>query len=341
MMIHNVVKIAGVILAAAISSAAAAGPKLESYPTVGAIEQVDPALKQILAPSAKIEKLADGFQWPEGPVWVKNGSYLLFSDVPTDTIYKWKAGFGMTVFVKSNDFAQALHLTARPAPNGLTIDPAGRLVVCLEGDRQIARQDKGGGFTTVADYFKSCRFNSPNDLVYSEKGALYFTDPSFGLAKKDADPRKELEQNGVYRLSRDGKVTLLTKEVTMPNGIALSPADKILYVADSKPEHPSIWAFDVAQDGTLLNSRVFFDATELAKKTPGSVDGLKVDKLGNVFCAGPGGVLVISPRGKHLGTIVTGQPTANLAWGDDGSTLYITANQYLLRVKTLTKGAGF
>jgi gluconolactonase len=342
MMMNNVVKIVGGLLAATIASAAAAGQKAkETYSTVGSIEVLDAQFKQIISPAAKIEKLADGFKWVEGPAWVKNGGYLLFSDVPNDTVFKWKEGLGVTVYLKSEDFAKGLHLTGRPAPNGLVIDHAGRLVICLEGDRQIARQEKSGEFTTLADYYTSRRFNSPNDAVYHENGSLYFTDPPFGLEKRGEDPRKELLDNGVYRLSKKGEIQLVTRELSLPNGLAFSPDYKVLYVADSDAARPSIVAFDVKPDGGLANSRIFFDATELAKKTPGSLDGLKVDKKGNVFCVGPGGVLVISSKGKHLGTIVTGQSNSNCAWGDDGSVLYIGGNPLLVRVKTLTQGVGF
>ena len=342
MMIKNVARIMGVLMAATISGAAAAGqPAPDKYPTVGSIVVLDPQLKQILSPAARIEQLAEGMQWGEGPVWIRQGGYLLFSDVPRDTVYKWKEGAGLTVHLKPEDFTKALHNAGRSGPNGLLLDSQRRLVVCLEGDRQLARLEADGSFTSIAGYYKDRRLNSPNDAVYRRNGDLYFTDPPYGLEKKNEDPRKELVQNGVYRVTRGGEIQLLVKDLTFPNGIAFSPDEKTLYVAVSDPARPVIMAYEVKTDGTVANDREFFNATELAKSGPGLPDGLKVDNKGNVFATGPGGVLVLSPKGKHLGTLVTGQATANCAWGDDGSVLYLTSGKTLSRVKTLSRGAGF
>jgi gluconolactonase len=230
--------------------------------------------------------------------------------------------------------------------NGLTLDREGRLVLCQHGDRRIARMDAPvsgprPAFTTLADRFEGKRFNSPNDLVFHSNGDLYFTDPAYGMEKQWDDPRREIPYAGVFRRSAAGDVTLLTQEMTRPNGLAFSPDEKRLYVAQSDPTS-AIWrVFDVKADGTLENSRVLFDATSMTKTLKGLPDGLKVDVDGNLWATGPGGVLIISPEGKHLGTIMTGQATANCAFGDDGRTLYITADMYLMRVRLKTKGAGF
>jgi gluconolactonase len=342
MMIQDMAKIMAMLMAAAISAEAASSQNApDKYPAVGSIVVLDPQLKQLLAPGARIEKLADGLQWGEGPVWIHNGGYLVFSDVPRDTVYKWKEGLGLTVHLKPEDFTRALHNSGRSGPNGLLLDSSRRLVICLEGDRQVARLEPDGSFTSLAEYFKNRRFNSPNDAVYRRNGDLYFTDPPYGLEKKNEDPRKELVDNGVYRVTRDGETQLLIKDLTFPNGIAFSPDEKTLYVAVSDPAHPMIMAYEVKSDGTVANGREFFNATDLVKSGPGLPDGLKVDRLGNVFSTGPGGVLVLSPKGKHLGTLAIGEPTANCAWGDDGSVLYITSSKALLRVKTLTRGDGF
>lgn len=222
----------------------------------------------------------------------------------------------------------------------MTFDKEGRLVLCEHGERRVARLEKDGHTqTALADRFEGKRFNSPNDLCFDSKGDLIFTDPPYGLEGKLKDAKKELPFQGVYRRSADGKLTLLTREITYPNGLMLSPDEKVLYVAESNPDKPVIWAFDMKPDGSVANQRVFFDASAMAaKKLKGLPDGMKVDVQGNLWATGPGGVLIISPAGKHLGTILTGEATANCAWGDDGSVLYITADMYLCRVKTMTKG---
>jgi len=227
-----------------------------------------------------------------------------------------------------------------PGSNGLNVDAEGRLILCQHGDRRVARlADDGKSFVTLADRYEGKRFNSPNDSAYTSKGDLYFTDPPYGLLGKNDDPAKEIPFNGVYRLAKDGKVTLLTKEMTYPNGIAFSPDEKTLYVANSDPDKAIWMAFPVQDDGTLGKGRVFFDATSMAKAgRKGLPDGMKVDRAGNIFATGPGGVLVFDPDGTHLGTFDTNEATANCGWGDDGSSLYITADMYLGRVKLTTKG---
>jgi gluconolactonase len=310
--------------------------------TLGAIERLDPRLDAIIPPGALIEKLAEGFDWSEGPVWIKEGAYLLFSDVPSNTVYKWKAGKGVSEFLHPSGYTGATPRGGEPGSNGLTVDSQGRLVLCEHGDRRVARLEKDGHKTTLADRYDGKRLNSPNDLVYHSNGDLYFTDPPYGLEKNVDDPKKELAFQGVYRVKPSGEITLLTSELSRPNGIAFSPDEKTLYVAVSDPKRAVWMAYDVKSDGTLANGRVFFDATALVgPEHKGLPDGMKVDQNGNVFATGPGGVFVFSPDGKHLGTINTGEATANCGWGEDGSVLYITADMYICRIKTLTKGKGF
>jgi gluconolactonase len=310
--------------------------------SLGTIERFDPRFDKIVPPGSKMEIIGEGFDWSEGPVWDKPGKFLLFSDVPMNTVYRWKAGMAKPeVFLKPSGYTGTTPRGGEPGSNGLVRDPEGRLVLCQHGDRRIARLEAGGKFQTIVDNYEGKKFNSPNDAVYASDGSLYFTDPPYGLLGKNADPKKEIPFNGVYRLSAKGELTLLTKEMTYPNGIALSPDEKTLYVANSDPEKAIWMAFPRKADGTIGEGRVFFDATRGVKTLKGLPDGMKVDKDGNLFATGPGGVLVFAPDGTHLGTLNTGEATANVGWGDDGSTLYITADMYLAKLKTSTKGLGF
>lgn len=308
--------------------------------TLGTIERLDPALDELLPRRAAIEKLAQGFDWSEGPVWMPAG-YLLFSDVPMNTIFKWDPHTGISIFIRPSGYTGDTPRDGEPGSNGLTRDKQGRLIACQHGDRRVARWEYGR-FVSLADRFEGKRFNSPNDVTVKSNGDIYFTDPPYGLVKNVNDPAKEIPYQGVYRVSpNDGKVTLLTSELTRPNGIAFSPDEKTLYVASSDPEKAIWMAYPVKGDGTLDHGRVLFDTTSMVKSKKGLPDGLKVDKRGNLWATAPGGVLIISPEGKHLGTLATGEATGNCAWGDDGSTLYITADMYLCRVKTKVKGAGW
>jgi len=306
--------------------------------TIGSVERLDPALDALIPADAQIEVLAEGFDWAEGPVWVADGGYVLFTDIPPNAIIRWKEGEGHRVWLTPSG--------GEAGANGLLLDAQGRLVLCQHGNRQMARLDAPfdnptPNFIPLADRWDGKRFNSPNDAAYHSNGDLYFTDPPYGLAQGMDDPAKEIDFQGVYRVSTDGTVTLLTDELSRPNGIAFSPDEKTLYVANSDPERAIWMAYDVQDDGTLANGRVFFDATHWVETKTGLPDGLKVDQNGNVFATGPGGVLVFSPDGTHLGTINTTEATANCAFGNDGSTLYMTADRYLLRIKLSTKGNGF
>lgn len=311
--------------------------------TVGHLERLDPAFDALVPPTARVEMLARGFAWSEGPAWRKSGGYLLFSDAPHNTMWRWKEGEGLSVFLRPAGYTGTNPPGRELGSNGITIDASGAVVYADHGNRLVARLvDSNYTKVTLADRYQGKRFNSPNDLVFRSNGDLYFTDPPYGLAGQDSDPAKELPFNGVYRVTPSGEVTLLTRDLTRPNGIAFSPDERTLYVANSDAERAVWMAYDVNADGSIANGRVLFDATPLVKQgKPGLPDGMKVDRLGNLFAGGPGGILVITPQGKHLGTIVTGQPTANCAWGDDGSTLYMTANDQLLRIKLATTGAKF
>ena len=316
------------------------------FPKPPGIERLDPALDRLIAPGATIEVLAGGYTWSEGPLWIKDGGYLVFSDIPPNEIHRWKEGEGARLFLKPSGYTGTAPRGGEVGSNGLTLDREGRLVLAQHGDRRIARLDAPlakpvAKYTTLADRYGGARFNSPNDLVFHSSGDLYFTDPAYGMEKQWDDPRREMDYAGVFRRARDGTVTLLTREMTRPNGLAFSPDERRLYVAQSDP-NAAIWrVYDVKPDGTIGNGRVLFDATSIQKGRKGLPDGLKIDTDGNLFATGPGGVLVLTPEGKHLGTINTGQATSNCAFGDDGRTLYMTADDYLMRVKLRAKGMGF
>ena len=311
--------------------------------TLGKIHRFDPALDELIAPNTKIEVLASGFTWSEGPVWIGSATdgHLLFSDIPRNSIYRWKEGEGISLFLNPSGYTGATYYGLEPGSNGLILDPQGRLVSCEHGDRRVSVMTKNGGKRTLVDNYQGKRLNSPNDGCFHSNGDLYFTDPPYGLPNRYEDERRELDFCGVYRLSKDGTLTLLTTEMTRPNGIAFSPDFKTLYVAQSDPA-AAIWkAFPVKADGTLGESRVLHDATDSVGKLPGLPDGLKADAKGNLFATGPGGVYIFTASGKLIGRIDTGQKTANCGWGEDGSTLFLTADSFICRVRTKTKGAGW
>lgn len=307
-------------------------------PTLGSIERLSPEIDRLIPPGAEIEVLARGFEWAEGPLWIEDGGYLLFSDVPRNRIYRWKEGEGVGVWLEPSGYTGEVPRGGEPGSNGLLLDADGRLVLCQHGDRRIARlaaplEAPEPVFETLADRYRGKRFSSPNDAVFHSSGALYFTDPPYGLPEGPGDPARETEVHGVYRLGTDGSVKLLTGELTRPNGIAFSPDERTLYVANSDPERAVWMAWDVLDDGTIADGRVFFDATHWVGERPGLPDGLEVDARGNLFATGPGGVLVFAPDGRHLGTVLTTQATANCTFGEGGRSLYMTADGYLLRLR--------
>jgi gluconolactonase len=315
----------------------------------GQIIRLDPALDSLIPAGTQIEKVAGGFGFSEGPVWVHTSGpgFLIFSDIPANVIDKWNPRDGkISVFLEKSGFAgsdpgdagfqlnNGHAVVTLYGSNGITLDKQGRVTYCQHGDRGVMRLEKDGKRTVLADHYEGKRLNSPNDLVYKSDGSLYFTDPPFGLRKVADDPKKELPFSGVYLLAK-GKLTLVNKDFGAPNGLAFSPDEKYLYVDDSFTK--TYWRFEVQPDGTLANKTLLVDAS--SSKEDGVPDGMKVDKQGNIYAAGPGGVWVITPEGKHLGTIRPPENPANLAWGDaDAKTLYFTAVTGLYRLRVNIPG---
>ena len=308
--------------------ATAAGPSPTN--AVGTIERLDPALDALVAPGAVIEKVAGGFQFTEGPLWRPDHT-LWFSDVPGNVVRSVTPEGKVTVLIENAGGVSTAPAGSFIGPNGMAEAPDGSVWMVQHGDRRIVRVAPDRTLTPVVSTFEGKRFNSPNDLVFARDGALYFTDPPYGLAKQDDDPAKELRFNGVYRFA-NGRVQALVRDLNRPNGLAFSPDFKVLYVNNSDAAKNLVMRYDVAADGTLSGGRVFADLTS---KTDGLADGLKVDSRGNLYTTGPGGVWVLSPAGRHLGTIKPPEIPANCAWGDDGKTLYMTAVTGIYRVKTL------
>jgi gluconolactonase len=297
----------------------------------------NPALDAILTPGTKIERLASGFQFTEGPVWDRNGGYLLFSDPNNNLIYRWSRDGEVSVYRSHSGYTGFnIGEYGQPGSNGLTLDREGRLTINEHGNRRVTRLEKNGVLTVLADRYQGKRLNSPNDLVYRSDGALYFTDPPFGLPKFFDDPRKELPYSGVFCLI-NGQLKLVSKDLSGPNGLAFSPDEKFFYVDNWDLKQKIIMRYEVQPDGTLLNGKVFFDAT--AEPGEDAWDGMKVDQLGNLYLSGPGGLWIISPEGKHLGTIVGPEHPHNMAWGDeDGKTLYLCAKTGLYRIRFNVSG---
>lgn len=321
------------------------------FPTIGQVVRTDPRLDKLIPTEAKIEVLASGFVWTEGPIWIKNDAFLLFSDVPQNTIYKWTDKEGVTPFLKPSGYTGVGPYSEEPGANGLTIDRQGRLIACEHGDRRVTAMPLNGtgGKRTLADNYNGKRFNSPNDVVAHSNGSYYFTDPPYGMPKKEKDPSRETDGYGVYRIAPEqagvsGKVSIVVGDLTRPNGIAFSPDEKTLYVAQSDPMRPVVMAYPLQADGSVGKGRVVFGPEQMKKQgLDGGFDGMKVDRDGNLWVTGGGGVLVLMPTPgigpfDFLGHIKVGSATANCAWGDDGSTLYITADMYLCRIRTFARG---
>jgi gluconolactonase len=328
----------GVGLALSSPLAAQLQPRPTHEPIV---RRLDPRFDQLVPRNAVLEKIVDDHGWAEGPLWVPDGGYLLFSDVVRNTIYQWKRGQGESVFLgRSGYTGEPPFLGPEPGSNGLALDNSGRLVFCQHGNRSISRRERDGSISVLVDRYQGRRINSPNDLVFRSNGELYFTDPPFGLPGTFEDPAKELPFQGVYRLRRDGTLDLLTRELTAPNGIAFSPDERTLYVSNADRRRLVWLAFPVQADGTLGPSRVLYDGTSSMAGRPGVADGMKVDARGNIFGAGPGGVYVIHPDGTLLGWFDFGGNVGNVAWGEDGATLFIAANATVYRVRLTSRGAG-
>ncbi|MGH9669336.1 MAG: SMP-30/gluconolactonase/LRE family protein [Terriglobales bacterium] len=296
------------------------------------VVRTDPGMDAIVGPNPKVYKLAEGFKFTEGPVWVRDGGYLLFSDPNSNIIYKYTQDGRLSVFRTPSGYSGAdIAEYGQPGSNGLTLDREGRLTINEHGNHRVTRSEKGGSLTVLADNYEGKRLNSPNDLIYRSDGTLYFTDPPFGLPKVFDDPRKQLPFSGVYSIYK-GKLQLISTDFTGPNGIAFSPDEKHLYVGDWDENKKVVMRYEAKPDGTLANGKLFFDMT--AAPGEDALDGIKVDQRGNLYVSGPGGLWVISPEGKHLGTILTPRHVHNMAWGDgDGKTLYLCARSGLYRMR--------
>lgn len=307
--------------------------KLGAFEVVKAtVERLDPALDAVLPKDAVFERVARGFQFTEGPVWVKHGGYLLFSDPNANTIYRWTPDGQVSVYRTKSGYAGLdVGEYGQPGSNGLAVDAEGRLTIAEHGRRRVVRLEPNGMVTVLADRFEGKRLNSPNDLVYRSDGTLYFTDPPFGLPKFHDDPRRELPHFGVYAL-KGGRLSVVSTDLRGPNGLAFSPDERYLYVANWDEKKKVVMRYEALPEGTLSNGRVFFDMGSAPE--PEALDGVKVDRSGNLFVSGPGGVWILSPEGRHLGTIRLPELPANLAWGGaDGRTLFLTARSSVYRVR--------
>ncbi len=309
-------------------------------PPIGKVVQHEEPFSQLIAADTSIELLAEGFEWAEGPVWLKSHQCLLFSDVPTNTIYKYTDNQEVEVFLNPSGYTGKGYYSKEPGSNGLIINNNAELVACEHGDRRLTTMPlEHQGKYTLADNFNGKRFNSPNDLVQNSRGVYYFTDPPYGLPDLQ---KSEIGLFGVYALNERNKANLIIKHLSRPNGVALSPDEKTLYVAQSDPEHPYIFKYELKNDFEIARESILYDCTPLVKqKLKGLPDGLKTDKFGNIFTTAPGGILVLDPTGKLLGSIETGEAISNCNWGNDGSYLYFTSDMYLCRIKTNTIGKGF
>jgi len=303
---------------------------LPAAQTAGTIERLDSALDALVAPTTAFEKVAGGFKFTEGPLWRPDHT-LWFSDVQGNVVRSVTPDGQVTVIIRNAGGVSNAPPDAFIGSNGMAEAPDGSVWMVQHGARQVVRVAADRTLTPVVSKFEGKRFNSPNDLVFAKDGALYFTDPPYGLAKQDDDPAKELTFNGVYRFA-NGRLQAVVRDLNRPNGLAFSPDAKTLYVNNSDPANNLVMRYDVAADGTLANGRVF---ANLTSKVDGLADGMKVDARGNIYTAGPGGIWILSPAGKHLGMIHLPEIPANCAWGDDGKTLYITAVTSVYRVRTL------
>ena len=305
------------------------------YLDASKIEILDPELQNILDPNQKLEILSEGHDWTEGPLWLETENKLIFSDIPRNSIYSWEPKKGVKEYLKPSGYIGEDVELSKQGANGLLLNAKGELILCQHGARQVAKMDSPLSdpkplYLAVADKYSGKRLNSPNDAVYDTQGNLYFTDPPYGLPKGTEDPTKELDFQGVFRVDTQGDVQVISQALSRPNGIAFSPDEKQLYVANSDPEKAIWMVYELDADGKVQSEKLFFDATQLVASEKGLPDGLKVNAKGYVFATGPGGVFIFNPSGKHLGTIKTGQATSNCAFNDDETVLFMTADSYVL-----------
>jgi gluconolactonase len=303
----------------------------------GKVEFIDNELSNLINKEAKVEIIAEGFEWSEGPVWLEKQQMLIFSDVPTNIIYKWTEAIGKEVYLTPSGYTGSEQRGGEVGSNGLTLSPEGKLLLCQHGDRRVSMMDAPieaprPNFVVLANDYKGKKFNSPNDLVARSNGDIFFTDPAYGLENGMNDPKKEIPYQGVYKIDKYGHVTLLTDSITRPNGIALTPDEKTLIIANSDEQKKVWYAYDLGPKDTLMNGRILFDATK--EKEQGLPDGFRIDKQGNIYATGPGGIWIFNKNAKLLGKIkINGVPTSNCVLTPDEKTLFITANMYVLRVK--------
>jgi gluconolactonase len=324
---------------AAIALLMVASCKSPEYATTGSVDQLSPELDRIIAPGTLPEILAEGFEWSEGPLWLPEQKKVIFSDVPNNSIFEWSERNGLKLYLKPSGYTDTIPRGGETGSNGLILDRNGQLVLCQHGDRRMARMRApldapAPDFETIAGTWEGKRFNSPNDAIMSSAGNLYFTDPAYGMEFRYDDPRREMDFTGVFLVTPDGNVTLQTDRLSAPNGIDLSPDEKKLYIANSGGSSGLKWmVYDLAEDGSLQNERLFYDAAPASDSLSGGPDGFVVRNDGIIFATGPGGVWILTPDGEHLGIIRTGQATSNCTLDSENRYLYITADMYLMRIR--------
>lgn len=316
------------------------GCKTENMETIGHVERLDPGLDKLIPKpeDTGAEIIAEGFEWSEGPLWLEEENMLLFSDVPKNTIYKWTESGGASLYLTPSGYTGSAPRGGETGSNGLLLNRDRELVLCQHGDRRLAVMnatlgDPAPDFTSIVGHYKGKKFNSPNDVTMRSNGDLFFTDPPYGMEKREADPARELPFHGVFKVGADGKAVLLTDSITRPNGIALTPDEKTLIVANSDPAKAIWYTFELGSNDSLSNPGILRDVTAEAKSEAGLPDGLKIDRQGHIFASGPGGIWIFAPDGKLLGKIKLPGVASNCALGDNDRTLYITADNYVLRVK--------
>jgi gluconolactonase len=309
------------------------------HSTTGSVLRLSPELDRIIAPGALPEILAEGFEWSEGPLWLKDQEKVIFSDIPNNSIFEWSEKEGLNLYLKPSGYTGTVKRGGESGSNGLLLDAAGNLVLCQHGDRRVARMlapldSPQASFETIVDSWEGKRFNSPNDAVFHSNGNLYFTDPAYGMEHGYGDPRRELDFTGVFLATPEGEAILLSDQLSAPNGIGLSPDESKLYLANSGGETGFLWMeYEVSQNGAIEKGRVFCDARPASDSLRGAPDGLVVRDDGIIFATGPGGVWILSPAGEHLGIILTGQATSNCTLDDRSRYLYMTADMFLMRIR--------
>lgn len=304
---------------------------------VGEIKIINERLNEIISADAKLEVIADGHDWSEGPLWLPNEKKLIWSDVPRNTIYQWSESDGVSVYLTPSGYTSTISRGGETGSNGLLLDGQGRLVLCQHGDRRVARMESAlstpaANFVSLAEAFDGKKFNSPNDAAFGPNGNLYFTDPPYGLERQMEDSLKEISFQGVYKVTPEGQVTVMTQSLTRPNGIAFNKDKTKCYVANSDPDHAVWMIYDVDEQGDLIHERLFFDATSMVEPSNGLPDGLKINQQDILFATGPGGLFIFTPEGQHLGTLHTGSPISNCALNEDESVLYMTSDAMIVRV---------